>query len=242
MVSRLEFTCSAGRELPVEVRRRKGTRHLRLRLNVQNRIVVSAPWHCSDRTCRDFIERNREWLEGQLKQAPQVVGIREWLQRSPGLTVDGQQLPVRIRESDSDRAICRLDHQSKQVEMLLPTGADDALLYALLRQFAGKIVAARAHELAQRLGLRPGRISVRDQSSRWGSCSAHKNISLNWRLMLLPPPLQDYVIFHELAHLTEMNHSRRFWDLLERYDPERRRHEAELDALSPALMRVSIPA
>ena len=63
-------------------------------------------------------------------------------------------------------------------------------------------------------------------------------MSLNWRLILLPPELQDYVILHELAHLTEMNHSARFWALLERYDPQRAEHEAALDALSARLMRV----
>lgn len=239
MVSLFEFTCSAGSKFPVEVRRRKGTRHMRLRLNVRNRIVVSMPWHGSDRACREFIEKNRAWLEGQLRKAPQVMRIREWLQHSAWLAVGGQQLPVHIQESSANRALCRVDREQGRIDFLLPRGADhDALMYSLVRQLAAKVVAARAYELALGLGLRPGRVTMRDQSSRWGSCSSKKTLSLNWRLMLVPSQLQDYVIFHELAHLTEMNHSRRFWDLLERYDPERRQHEAELDALTPLVMRV----
>jgi len=81
-------------------------------------------------------------------------------------------------------------------------------------------------------------LSVRDQSSRWGSCSSRGAISLNWRLVLMEPALQDYVILHELAHLTEMNHSARFWDLLDTYDSGRAEHEAQLDACCAALMRV----
>ena len=81
----------------------------------------------------------------------------------------------------------------------------------------------------------------RDQSSRWGSCSSIGKISLNWRLILTAAELQDYVILHELAHLTEMNHSKSFWALLERYDAKRIEHEAELDRIGPELMRVGRP-
>ena len=92
---------------------------------------------------------------------------------------------------------------------------------------------------AKRLGLHYRVLSVRDQSSRWGSCSAGRGISLNWRLVLLRPELQDYVILHELAHLTEMNHGKVFWALLDQYDPDRIRHERAIDKVSAELMRVA---
>ncbi|MEL6288849.1 MAG: SprT family zinc-dependent metalloprotease [Pseudomonadota bacterium] len=73
---------------------------------------------------------------------------------------------------------------------------------------------------AQRLGLQPRRITIRDQSSRWGSCSSTGALSFSWRLVLAPPTVLDYVAAHEVAHLREMNHSRRFWDLVRRTMPE----------------------
>jgi predicted metal-dependent hydrolase len=92
---------------------------------------------------------------------------------------------------------------------------------------------------AKRFGLSYSVLSVRDQSSRWGSCSARRGISLNWRLILLQPELQDYIILHELAHLTEMNHGKGFWALLDIYDPNRITHEANIDKTSAELMRVA---
>lgn len=238
MVSRLEFTSSAGRRFPVELRRRKGTRHLRLSLNVRNQIVVSLPWHCSDRACFKFIEQNRKWLEQQIHAAPEVIRLREWLRHSPWLSAGGERLAISMEGSSSVRADYRIDREAACVRLTLPERAEGSALYELVRKFAKAALSNRAAEQAKGLGLSYRRLSVRDQSSRWGSCSSKRTISLNWRLVLIEPHLQDYIILHELAHLTEMNHSRRFWALLEVYDPQRVAHEAELNALTPRIMRV----
>ncbi len=239
-VSLLEFRCSAGQRHPVEIRRRKGTRHMRLRLNVKNRIVVSSPWHRSDSSCLKFIDQNREWLEQQIEQAPQVISIRQWLQRSPRLSAAGLSLAVSIQEAGNRRACYRMDPAAGSLELRLPKAVDDFALDQLVRKLAKDALSRRVTELADRLGARPRKVSVRDQSSRWGSCSSRGTISLNWRLVLLKPELQDYVIYHELAHLSQMNHSSKFWALLECYDPQRRTHEMELDVLTRAIMRVRV--
>ena len=72
---------------------------------------------------------------------------------------------------------------------------------------------------ARRLGVGFARISVRDQRSRWGSCSARGTLSFNWRLVLAPPDVLEYVVVHELLHVREPNHSRAFWALLDRHRP-----------------------
>jgi predicted metal-dependent hydrolase len=79
---------------------------------------------------------------------------------------------------------------------------------------------ARLRELAARHGFEAGRVTVRDQRSRWGSCSPRGDISLNWRLVTMPDAVRDYVILHELAHLREPNHSRRFWRVMSRICPD----------------------
>jgi len=71
-------------------------------------------------------------------------------------------------------------------------------------------------------------VSVRDQTSRWGSCSQQGSLSLNWRLVLLPPVVHDHVIYHELAHRKHMDHSDRFWNQLAAWDPEWKKHDREL--------------
>lgn len=67
-----------------------------------------------------------------------------------------------------------------------------------------------------------GGITVRDQKTRWGSCSARGNLNFNWRLILAPEPVLDYVVIHELAHRKEMNHSKQFWDIVEAMMPDYR--------------------
>jgi hypothetical protein len=94
---------------------------------------------------------------------------------------------------------------------------------------------------AAELGVEVNRIQIRDQRTRWGSCSPAGNLSFNWRLVLAPFEVLDYVVVHEVCHLREANHSRRFWRLVESRRPEWREqkawlneHGAELLAFRPA--------
>ena len=84
----------------------------------------------------------------------------------------------------------------------------------MLRDRATQELPAFVLELAARHGLFVTRISIRDQRTRWGSCGRDGHICLNWRLVLMPPAVRDYVIIHELMHLRQMNHSRRYWSLV----------------------------
>ncbi len=89
---------------------------------------------------------------------------------------------------------------------------------------------------ADRMGLRYGRVTIRNQKTRWGSCSTKKNINLNVMLMLCPQEVQDYVLVHELCHLREMNHSGRFWAEVERVLPEYRKARAWLKKNGAAVL------
>jgi predicted metal-dependent hydrolase len=87
-------------------------------------------------------------------------------------------------------------------------------LRAALRAAAARELPPRLMELAGRAGLRVSRVTVRDQRSRWGSCSSRGAIALNWRLLLMPPEVRDYVLWHELMHLRRADHSPAFWKLV----------------------------
>lgn len=87
---------------------------------------------------------------------------------------------------------------------------------------AKEYLPKRAAYFQQFTGGSYNRISVRDQKTRWGSCSAKGTLSFNWRLMLAPPAIQDYVIIHELCHLTYMNHSKAFWEKVQSVCPDYR--------------------
>ena len=104
-----------------------------------------------------------------------------------------------------------------------------------------ELVAMLVEEEAPEIGVSPARIQIRDQRSRWGSCSTRGTLSFNWRLVLAPFDVLDYVVVHELCHLREPNHSRRFWSLVEKRRPDWRaqrdwlhEHGPELLAFRPA--------
>jgi predicted metal-dependent hydrolase len=99
-----------------------------------------------------------------------------------------------------------------------------------------ELVAMLVDEEAPELGVEPARIQIRDQRSRWGSCSTRGTLSFNWRLVLAPFDVLDYVVVHELCHLREPNHSRRFWNLVEERRPEWRSHRDWLHEHGPELL------
>ena len=106
-----------------------------------------------------------------------------------------------------------------------------------LKREAKRDLEAASRLAAQGLGIKIGRVSVRDQSSRWGSCSSTGVLSYSWRLILAPPFVLDYLAAHEVAHLVELNHSRRFWRLVDGICPHMRRAKAWLDAHGSDLHR-----
>jgi predicted metal-dependent hydrolase len=104
------------------------------------------------------------------------------------------------------------------------------------RRAVRELVTMLAEEEAPPLGVSYSRIQVRDQRTRWGSCSTTGTLSFNWRLVLAPFDVLDYVVVHELCHLVEPNHSRRFWKLVERRRPNWRAQRDWLDRNGPELL------
>lgn len=104
--------------------------------------------------------------------------------------------------------------------------------YLKHRESARALVLSRLPELNRAYGFKYGRVAIKDQKSRWGSCSERGNLNFNYRLALVSPRLADYVIVHELCHIAEFNHSPQFWALVERSLPDYRERRAELRRLS----------
>ncbi|UOF92114.1 M48 family metallopeptidase [Fodinisporobacter ferrooxydans] len=93
------------------------------------------------------------------------------------------------------------------------------------KQNARQLIPERVRLLSKRMNLSYNRITLKDQKTRWGSCSSLRNLNFNWRLIMAPPDVLDYVVIHELAHLREMNHSKQFWSIVEQFMPQYRIHK-----------------
>jgi predicted metal-dependent hydrolase len=110
-----------------------------------------------------------------------------------------------------------------------------------LKREAVHHLAQASRRYASELGVAVKRISVRDQSSRWGSCSNTGVLSFSWRLVLAPPFVLDYLAAHEVCHLVELNHSPRFWRLVTRLHPQYERAKTWLDVHGADLHRYGLP-
>lgn len=93
------------------------------------------------------------------------------------------------------------------------------------RKQAAEVIAEKAGRFAENMGVRFEDIRIKDQKSRWGSCSSKGNLNFNWRILMAPEPVCDYVILHELSHLIHMNHSEAFWQTVEKYCPDYKRNK-----------------
>jgi predicted metal-dependent hydrolase len=102
------------------------------------------------------------------------------------------------------------------------------LFERFLKNTAGKYIIPRTHFWGEKMDLSFNRIALKQQKTRWGSCSSNKNLNFNWRLVHFEPKIIDHVIIHELSHLVHMNHSRDFWKLVEKHDPEYKKNRGFL--------------
>lgn len=213
----------------VEVWPRVSSRALRLKLTVKPgpRVELTLPEGAGLETAQVFLREQVGWLEQALGKARVTqTSLLEHLARFPSLTFDDRWLSVELRPAG--RAGYRLREADEGVTLTHAEDDPEGGVIRAVRSLAREGLALASRRLADRVRVRIGEISVRDQSSRWGSCSSSGSLSLNWRLVLLPPAVHDHVILHELAHRLHMDHSDRFWGQLEAWDPDWRRHDREL--------------
>ena len=181
-----------------------------------------------------FVHSHGRWLLDRL-QARAAARPSPVLDVVDGATVPlfGRALTLRLREGRITRWHPLTDERE---ELLLPTTVDP--LRALLRALQARALAwyrGRIEEYCHRLGLPVPAVRLSNARTRWGSCSSRSGIRLHWRLVHLSPALIDYVVAHEVAHLVEMNHSPRFWAVVERLYPDWRSARAALSQASASL-------
>ncbi len=185
-----------GRSVAVAVRVSRRARHVRITVDWKREVEVVVPLRAGPRAVERALSEHRDWLGRQLAKPPRET--RLGLQRDDVVWIGGRAGPLPRAES----------------------------LERWYREQARRALTAAANREATQLDVVPGPISIRDQRTRWGSCSARGALSFNWRLVLAPPEVLEYVVVHELCHRRVANHSRAFWRLMEEvrpgYEAERR--------------------
>ena len=213
----------------VEVWPKVSVRARRVRLAVKPgpRVELTYPAQTSQATALAFLKDNLPWLETVVARArPVQSSILQHLETFPWVTVDERMMEVTVTTGSRARVI--IDQATDAVQLQLPAENRDQAALRVLRRLAETGLGLAVTRLSKRVGVTVDTVSVRDQTTRWGSCSQLGALSLNWRLLLLPPVVHDHVIYHELAHRKHMDHSERFWNQLAAWDPAWKKHDKEL--------------
>jgi predicted metal-dependent hydrolase len=196
-----------------------------------NGLAVSAPLRAPWREIEAFLHQKERWI---------VRKLEEWARLPRPAIVrgeSGESLPlfgsaVTLEVSTGRRAVYR---QPERLMVSAPSPQRVAkVLIGWLKSEALEALTPRAAHYAARLEVAPPRVALSNARTQWGVCTEDHAIRLSWRLVHLEPRLADYVVAHEVAHLVELNHSKRFWNLLARLYPEwrRARHQLELAGAS----------
>jgi predicted metal-dependent hydrolase len=220
-------------KVPVHVRVSRRAQRLALKIDaVGDAVELVLPPRTSLPRALNFLKTNRAWVESRLAALPPRV-----------IFEDGKSVPV-LGEPHRIRQVARSgEHGPVWIEDgEIRVSGDKAHLARRVRDFlkdrARAEIGRRARRLAQQIDRTVGRVTVRDTTTRWGSCSANGNMAFSWRLVMAPEPVLTYVVAHEVAHLVEMNHGPRFWKLVNRLVPHVERHRDWLNANRAWLLRI----
>ena len=203
----------AGVAEGVEFVRHRRARHYILRVRDDGGLRITVPRGGSRAAAERFLRERRDWIRRERLRRARAAGGRTGPWRDGTLVLmRGAEVPLSVTSVDS-----RLRVQFADQALTVPAADADRLrarIEAHLRRVAAAELRARLEELADAHGFAPGGVTIRNQRTRWGSCSPSGRISINWRLIQVPPDVRDYVLLHELTHLRHANHSGRFWKAL----------------------------
>jgi predicted metal-dependent hydrolase len=219
-------------EYDLVIKRSQRRKTVALRVLNSRTVELRAPHWVSDAYLSALLSKREAWLTRVLADCPAPIAYHD------GATVllAGCQHTLRWYRPQGRGEVCLVE----QV-IYLPVSNEKAAAKALqkfLRDRAIRQLTARCHFLAEQVGRKPSSILVRNFTARWGSCDSKGVIKLNWRLIMAPPDVQDYVMYHELAHMVEMNHSVHFWREVAAWVPEYKVHCAWLKQQGPLLLAV----
>ncbi len=221
---------------PVTVTVRVNARAKAYRLSVGRRgePVLTVPRAGRWGEAQAFLERNSGWLANRLAKLATPHAI------VPGGTIPLRGVPHTLVSLPSSRGLVRVVEGTDGPELHVPGGQDHMRRRLLdwLKAEARRDLQSSCARHAATLGVGVAGITMRDQSTRWGSCSSARTLNFNWRLVLAPDFVLDYVAAHEVAHIVEMNHSPAFWRTVARTLPDYGRGQAWLKAHGAGLMAI----
>jgi predicted metal-dependent hydrolase len=204
-------------------------KNVTIKIDRGGKVIVVSPPLIPKFFVNQFVEKHRDWIESKLsaiqKTRPTQNAVllfgKEYVKKIAyfsgkplGIFVSGSEIIANVPEAAHES----IEWGKKQ----------DQQLVRFLKSTASTYIVTRTAQIAKIMDIKYGSITLREQSSRWGSCSSRGNLNFNWRLVHAETPIIDYVIIHELAHRVHMDHSRNFWNLVAKFDPDHQIHRGWL--------------
>lgn len=221
--------------LDVLFRRHANARRLVLRLNAEGTaVLVTVPRGASRAQALAFTERSRTWIEQHMQKRGRNIPLQ------PGSLIPFRGADHEIRHLPIRRGTVMADPVAQVIHVPGDLPHVPRRLADWLKTVARGELTAASRRYCAIMGVSFRRLSIRDQSSRWGSCSAAGDLSYSWRLILAPPFVLDYVAAHEVAHLKHLDHSRNFWRLVLTHCPEAARAKKWLKVHGQTVHRVVV--
>ena len=198
-----------------------------VRASVELRVLpdglrLFAPKSFPLRQADQFVRDRAAWIreaQGRLDAYRSREEARFPMTEGMPVPVEGRQLTLRLEKAPWRSAVFGEEALVLRGPDLSPEAVREQLREALAGR-AKERIGERLDHYTPLIGRRPGRVTIREQRTKWGSCSSQGNLNFNWKLIMAPPEALDYVVIHELCHLYEFNHSPKFWERVARYQPD----------------------
>ena len=221
---RLEMTIDR-QDYPVVVTRRRNAKRLTLRVR-DGAVHITAPLRMPLKKAEAFIADHQDWIKSQFQKEAALITPHD--SGKDAIWYRGVLTPVSIHQSPEHKGRSQVFEHDDQ---LLITMGDshrlkpDHILEHWLKTEARRHIKASLDVVLPVLDQAPVPISIRDQKTRWGSCSTTRRLSFNWRLIMAPPESLHYVVVHEAVHLIHHDHSKRFWNKVAELMPDYKHHQ-----------------
>ncbi len=208
------------------VKRSYRAKYVRIEIRRQTGLTIFIPRFYKVSELSDLLQNKKSWILNKLAEVKKLSEINLEKQKQGTIPYLGKYITCKKRDKPEEVGGVRLEGNTLLIN-------DDKYLKldieSWYRKQAESIIKEKAAELCKIMEVNYNRLTIRGARTRWGSCSQKGNLNFNWKLVMAPEPIIDYVIVHELAHLKEMNHSQRFWNMVTRYCPQWQQHKKWLE-------------
>lgn len=224
-----------GEEIQYKVKKSK-RKTIAIKISVDEGVIISVPLKCSDAAVQHVLNKKGQWILSKLKlmnSKTQLLKEREY-ESGERLKFLGDYYNLNIIQGDYKSCSATFDKNgfniyiNSEVEEEFRKFILKEVLVKLYREIAKRFLQERSKYFADLLGVKPERITIKEQKSVWGSCSSKNNINYNWKIIMAPIAIVDYLVVHELCHLRQPNHSQDFWKLVESILPDYKLRKAWL--------------